>query len=182
MQLTLKTPLINGLKWLRNWRSKVSFQLQNLKKANPEETDVKTETWELTSPPFPFPLLLSNTPQTKAQQRPKGQGSCLKLCFMRYQPGKSCSGLGPGKLGLREGATGRLDTKHRGSSDARCEHAGKRRVSGQSRAEKSEGFLKSSPQQFRLASQEKGLPSPNKPSGLQMILIHTVVELASNKT
>lgn len=126
-QLTPKTPLMDRLKWLKNWRSKVSFQLQSLKKANPEETDVrqKHESWHPTPAPFP---LLSHTPQIKAQQGPKGQGSCLKLCSMRYQPGKSCSELGPGKLGLREGATGRLDTKHRGSSDAPCEHAGKRRV------------------------------------------------------
>lgn len=54
--------------------------------------------------------------------------------------------------------------------------------SEQSRAEKSEGFLRSFPQQFTLASQKKGLPSPNKPSGLKMILIHRVVELAPIKT
>lgn len=141
------------------------------------------------STPVPFPLLLSHTPQTKTQKGPKGQDNCLKLCFMRYQPGKPCSELGPGKLGLRTGATERLDTKHNGGSDAPSEYAGKKRCSGQSRAEKSECFLRSFPRTSLPPAnlvwhhrKKKRTPSPNKPSSLKMILIHTVVELAPIKT
>lgn len=140
----------------------------------------KHESWHST--PVPFPLLLSHTPQTNAQQGPKGQGSCLKLCFMRYQQENHAQELGSGKLGFREGATRRLDTKHRGSSNAPCEQAGKRRVLQPIQSREIRRLPQKLSQQFRLASQKKGLPTPNKPSGLKMILIHTVVELAPIKT
>lgn len=73
VQLTLKTPLVNGLKWLKNWRSKVSFKLQNLKKANPEEIDVRTET-KVDIPPLSLSLSFFLTlPRPRPSKGPKAR-------------------------------------------------------------------------------------------------------------
>lgn len=161
MQLTLKTPLMNRLKWLRNWWPKVSFKVQNLKKTNPEEIHMRTETRKLTfnslSPSFFLSLLpLLHTPQTKAQGKPKCQGNCLNPCLMGYNSrkymfrnwGQQVSQNSERRA--QRGSKRSTEDQPRGNWGAPgvwlppalgVNMLGRGGCPGQSRAEKSEGFL-----------------------------------------